>query len=272
MIQRGINGGKHAVLGVNVHAVDYDYAVHAIMEAARQQRPFAVSALAVHGVMTGFQDPEHARRLNGLDLVVPDGQPVRWALGWLYGQKLPDRVYGPELTLRTAEALAKEGLSVYLYGSQPPVLARFAADLQRRFPGLRIAGMEASKFRRTTLPEREEIAARIRESGADAVFVGLGCPRQEVWAFEYRDLLSRPILAVGAAFDFHAGTLAQAPRFMQDRGLEWLFRLSQEPGRLWRRYVLLNPLFLANLLLQYTRLRSFHARLPDGTERHELYG
>jgi N-acetylglucosaminyldiphosphoundecaprenol N-acetyl-beta-D-mannosaminyltransferase len=267
-----INHGKYPVLGVNVHAVDYDHAVRVILDAARGRRPFAVSALAVHGVMTGFQDPEHARRLNGLDLIVPDGQPVRWALGWLYGKKLPDRVYGPELTLRVARALAEEGRSVYLYGSQPPVLARFAADLQRRFPGLKIAGMEASKFRRTSPEEREEIARRIRDSGADVVFVGLGCPRQEVWAFEYRGLLGRPILAVGAAFDFHAGTLAQAPRWMQDRGLEWLFRLVQEPRRLWRRYVLLNPLFAWNLLLQYTRIKRFQARLPDGTERHELYG
>ncbi|MBI0446292.1 MULTISPECIES: WecB/TagA/CpsF family glycosyltransferase [Deinococcus] len=267
-----INLGKFPVLNVNVAAVDYDYATRAILDAARRGQPFSVSALAVHGVMTGFGDPEHARRLNGLDLVVPDGQPVRWALGWLHGKRLPDRVYGPELTLRVARALAEEGLSVYLYGSQPQVLERFAADLRRRFPGLKIAGMEASKFRRTTPEEQQAIARRIRESGADVVFVGLGCPRQEVWAFEYRELLSRPILAVGAAFDFHAGTLAQAPRAMQNLGLEWLFRLVQEPRRLWRRYVLLNPLFVWNLLLQLTRLRRFQVPFPDGTERQELYG
>ncbi|MEW6421711.1 MAG: WecB/TagA/CpsF family glycosyltransferase [Deinococcota bacterium] len=267
-----INLGKFPVLGVNVAAVDYDYATQAILDAARRGQPFSVSALAVHGVMTGFGDPEHARRLNGLDLVVPDGQPVRWALGWLHGKRLPDRVYGPELTLRVARALAQEDLGVYLYGSQPQVLERFAADLRRRFPGLKIAGMEASKFRRTTPEEQQEIARRIRNSGADVVFVGLGCPRQEVWAYEYRKLLSRPILAVGAAFDFHAGTLAQAPRAMQNLGLEWLFRLVQEPRRLWRRYLLLNPLFIWNLLLQLTRLRHFQVLPPDGTERQELYG
>lgn len=267
-----INFGKHPVLGVNVHAVDYDHAVASILDAARQKRPFAVSALAVHGVMTGFTDPEHKRRLNGLDLVVPDGQPVRWALGWLSGRPLPDRVYGPELTLRVARALGQEGGSVYLYGSRPEVLARFQESLLSQFPGLRIAGMEASKFRSTTPDEQEEIVQRIRDSGADVVFVGLGCPRQETWAFEYRSLLSRPILAVGAAFDFHAGTLAQAPSTMQRLGLEWLFRLAQEPRRLWRRYVLLNPLFVWNLLLQLTRLRSFQALLPDGTERPQRYG
>ncbi|MEF2278516.1 WecB/TagA/CpsF family glycosyltransferase [Deinococcus sp. YIM 134068] len=267
-----INLGAHSVLGVRVHAVDYDHAVATILAAARERRPLAVSALAVHGVMTGFTDPEHARRLNGLDLVVPDGQPVRWALRLLHGRALPDRVYGPELTLRTARALAGEGLSVYLYGSTPAVLERFADNLRAQFPGLRVAGMEASRFRSTSPEEQGEIARRIRESGASAVFVGLGCPRQEAWAFEYRDLVGLPILAVGAAFDFHAGTLAQAPRRMQNLGLEWLFRLVQEPKRLWRRYVLLNPLFTLNLLLQAARVRSFPVALPDGSERPLRYG
>ncbi len=267
-----INLGAHSVLGVNVHAVDYEYATRAIVEAAERGQPCSVSALAVHGVMTGFTDPEHARRLNGLDLVVPDGQPVRWALGWLYGKRLADRVYGPELTLRVARALAERHLSVYLYGSEPGVLARFQENLLKQFPGLRIAGVEASKFRRTTPEEQQEIAERIRASGADVVFVGLGCPRQEVWAFEYRNLIGRPILAVGAAFDFHAGTLRQAPKGMQNAGLEWLFRLTQEPRRLWRRYVLLNPMYLWNVLLQYTRLRRFQAIGPNGTERQQRYG
>ncbi len=267
-----INHGAFPVLGVNIHAVDYEYAVAQILAAARARRPYAVSALAVHGVMTGFGDPEHARRLNGLDLVVPDGQPVRWALRLLHGKALPDRVYGPELTLRTARALAAEGLGVYLYGSTPEVLDLFAHNLTQRFPGLRVAGAEASRFRQTTPEEQRAVAQRVRASGASAVFVGLGCPRQEVWAFEYRELIGLPILAVGAAFDFHAGTLAQAPRALQNAGLEWLFRLVQEPRRLWRRYVLLNPRFVWNLLLQAARLRRFPARPPDGSEQPLRYG
>lgn len=268
----GIDLGRHSVLGIGINAVDYKAAVGRIVEAAKSRRPLAVSALAVHGVMTGHLDPEHARRLNGLDLVVPDGQPVRWALKLLYGLTLPDRVYGPNLTLFTAQALAEEGLRVYMYGSKQDVLERFAANLKAKFPGLEIAGMEASKFRRTSAEEQQEIAGRIRASGASAVFVGLGCPRQEVWAYEYRGLLSMPILAVGAAFDFHAGTLSQAPKAMQDAGLEWFYRLTREPGRLWKRYALLNPLFLWRLGLQAARLRRFAVRLPDGSERQELYG
>jgi exopolysaccharide biosynthesis WecB/TagA/CpsF family protein len=267
-----INFGKHSVLGVNVHAVDYEHAVATITAAAAEGKPCSVSALAVHGVMTGFQDPVHSRRLNGLDLVVPDGQPVRWALKWLYGKSLPDRVYGPNLTLYTAKAMAEKGLGIYLYGSKADVLAKFADNLKAKFPGLIVSGSEASKFRRLDAKEREEVIARIRASGAKAVFVGLGCPRQEVWAFEYRDALSMPILAVGAAFDFHAGTLPQAPRFMQDRGLEWLFRLIQEPKRLWSRYLILNPIYLWNVLKQKLGLRALAPTVPNGAEPIESYG
>jgi exopolysaccharide biosynthesis WecB/TagA/CpsF family protein len=222
--------------------------------------------------MTGFMDPVHARRLNGMDLVVPDGQPVRWALGWLHKKSLPERVYGPNLTLRVAEAFAERGLSVYLYGSKQEVLNQFAQNLTQRFPGLQIVGIEPSKFRRLTEDERTELVDRIKASGANAVFLGLGCPRQEIWAYEYRNLLNMPILAVGAAFDFHAGTLPQAPEAMQNFGLEWLFRLVQEPKRLWRRYVILNPLYLWNVFLQYLGLRKFVPTLPDGSERIESYG
>jgi N-acetylglucosaminyldiphosphoundecaprenol N-acetyl-beta-D-mannosaminyltransferase len=267
-----INHGKYPILGINIHAIDYDFAVATIVQAAQQKRPCSVSALAVHGVMTGFLDKVHARRLNGLDLVVPDGQPVRWALWWLHQKKLPDRVYGPNLTLRLAQACAESGLSIYLYGSKQETLSKFAENLKIKYPGLKIAGMEPSKFRRLNENERREIAERIHASGASVVFLGLGCPRQEVWAYEYRKLLNIPILAVGAAFDFHAGTLPQAPKILQDLGLEWLFRLIQEPKRLWQRYVLLNPLYLWNIFLQYLGVRNLIPAKPDGTEKIESYG
>ena len=267
-----INLGKYSILGINVNAVDYEYAVSEITEAARNKQPCSVSALAVHGVMTGFLDNTHARRLNGLDMVVPDGQPVRWAIASLYRQKLPDRVYGPNLTLKVAESLAKEGLSVYLYGSKKATLTKFADNLRQLYPGFKIAGMEESKFRRLSESERLELVERIKASGANAVFLGLGCPRQETWAYEYRDLLKLPILAVGAAFDFHAGTLPQAPKWMQDAGLEWFFRLIQEPQRLWQRYIILNPLYVWNILKQYFGWQKFVPNMPDGKEKIESYG
>ena len=267
-----INQGKYPILGINVNSIDYDYAVSIIVEAAKQNRPCSVSALAVHGIMTGLLNPLHARRLNGLDFIVPDGQPVRWALDWLYQKRLPDRVYGPNLTLRVAKSLAQQGLSIYLYGSKPETLDKLAVNLRKLFPNLKIAGVEPSKFRKLSDSERLELVERITSSGASAVFLGLGCPRQETWAYEYRNLLNMPILAVGAAFDFHAGTLPQAPLWMQDAGLEWLYRLLQEPERLWKRYLLLNPLYLWNILLQYLGWKKFVPTMPNGEEKIESYG
>jgi exopolysaccharide biosynthesis WecB/TagA/CpsF family protein len=252
-----IDRGKQNLLGVLVDAVDYGGALRRIAAAAREHRPLAVSALAVHGIMTGHRDDAHRARLNALDLVVPDGQPVRWALNLLYGAGLRDRVYGPDLMLEVCALAAREGLPIYLYGSTAPVLDRLDRALRERFPDLRVAGREPSKFRRLTQDERAAVVNRIRSSGARLVFVGLGCPRQEVWAYEYRDALRMPILAVGAAFDFHAGTTRQAPHWMQAGGLEWLFRLKGEPRRLWRRYLLLNPWYAALIAAQFLGLRRF---------------
>ncbi len=249
-----IDLGRHDVLGIGVDAVDYEAAVARVMAAAQERRPLALTALAVHGVMTGVLDHEQRYRLNHLDLVVPDGQPVRWALQRLHGADLPDRVYGPALTLEVCAAAAAEALPVYLYGSRQAVLDDLAANLTARIPGLRLAGKQPSRFRRTSADERDDIVRQIRDSGAALVLVGLGCPRQETWVFEYRDRLRMPLLAVGAAFDFHAGRLPQAPSGWQKRGLEWLFRLLQEPRRLWRRYLLLNPLYLTLLSLQWAGL------------------
>src|SRR5271168_394810 len=239
-----LNEGKKNVVGILMDAVDYEAAIRFVVRAARERRSAAVSALAVHGVMTGVLDREHKFRLNHFDLLVPDGQPVRWVLNWLHSTRLDDRVYGPNLTLRVCERAAAEGQSIYLYGSTPETLLALERSLVQRFPSIRIAGAEPSKFRRLTSEEKSELAGRIVASGASIALVGLGCPRQEAFAYEFRDVLSMPILAVGAAFPFLAGHVAQAPVWMQDRGLEWLFRLVAEPRRLWRRYIYLNPAYL----------------------------
>jgi N-acetylglucosaminyldiphosphoundecaprenol N-acetyl-beta-D-mannosaminyltransferase len=252
-----INRGKRNVLGVSVNAVDYEAAVDQIIKAAWKGRAFAATALAVHGVMTGAMDAEQRYRLNELDLVVPDGQPVRWALNLLYSCGLSDRVYGPTLMLQLCERCARERIPIYLYGSNSDVLAKLCTALTIRFPALHIAGSEPSRFRRVAASEKATLVESIRASGARLVFVGLGCPRQEVWAYEYRHPLSMPVLAVGAAFDFHAGTVRQAPSGLQRVGLEWAYRLSQEPRRLWRRYALLNPLYLAMVMAQGTGLIRF---------------
>ncbi len=243
---------KENVLGVLVDATTYDDAAEAVIEAAHAGKPFALTALAVHGVMTGVQDKAHGARLNSFDLVTPDGQPVRWALNSLHDAHLADRVYGPTLTLRVLARAADEQLPVYLYGSTDATLDRLIPKLIEMFPTLLIAGREASKFRAAQPGEDAEIANRIIDSGAKIVLVGLGCPRQEIFAYAMRPLLPMPQLAVGAAFDYHAGQLRKPPPWMQRAGLEWLWRLGLEPGRLWKRYLLLNPNYLARLAAQKT--------------------
>jgi exopolysaccharide biosynthesis WecB/TagA/CpsF family protein len=222
--------------------------------------------------MSGVLDQTIGCRLNRTDLVVPDGQPVRWALNFLHTCRLPDRCYGPTLLLNACARAADERLPVYFYGSRTAVVKTLVANLQRRVPNLQVAGFQPSLFRRTTMAEKQLIAQAIISSGARLVMVGLGCPRQETWVYEYRDTLSMPLLAVGAAFDFHAGLTSQAPKWIQDRGLEWLFRLRTEPRRLWRRYILLNPLYIALVALQAMRLRSFKPRDLCVSTKLEMFG
>jgi exopolysaccharide biosynthesis WecB/TagA/CpsF family protein len=259
-----IDKGKHSVLGVMVDAVDYEAATSKVLAAAHDRQPLALTALAVHGVMTGVADRAHNARLNSFDLVTPDGQPVRWGLKVLYDIALADRVYGPTLTLHVLERCAAEGLPVYFYGSTAATLDKLADKLHSMFPALKIAGSEASKFRTAADGEDRQIADRICASGARTLFVGLGCPRQEVFAYAMRPLLCMPILAVGAAFDYHAGLLRKPPAWMQRYALEWLWRLGLEPARLWQRYLILNPAYLARLSVQKVGL--WRATPPPPTD------
>jgi N-acetylglucosaminyldiphosphoundecaprenol N-acetyl-beta-D-mannosaminyltransferase len=252
-----IDLGKKNILGVLVNAIDYEAATDRIITAAKSQRNFTATCLAVHGVMTGMLDPEQRYRLNQFDLATPDGQPVRWALAWLHRARLADRVYGPTLMLKVCERAQQETLPIFLYGSRPVVIEALERNLKSRFPQLVIAGKEPSRFRRANPSEKQEIVQRIKQSQASLTFVGMGCPRQEVWVYEYRTELNMPLVAVGAAFDFHAGLLPQAPAKLQKMGLEWLFRFYTEPKRLWKRYLFLNPLYLCGLFLQKTSLRKF---------------
>jgi len=267
-----IDKGKKNVLGILVNAVNYEAAVSKILAAASAGKPMSVSALAVHGVMTGVLDSTHRYRLNHIDLVLPDGQPVRWALNLLYHTKLPDPVGGAKAMLQICERAAEEGLSIYLYGSKASVLEALSRNLCQRFPKLIIAGTQPSKFRQVSPQEKQEIVQQIRNSGAAITFVGLGCPRQEVWAYEYRDDLSMPLIAVGAAFDFHAGTLARSPEFLSKIGLEWLFRMIKEPKRLWKRYVFLNPLYIWLFLLQALKIKQFDPTDVTPPVEEVLYG
>lgn len=267
-----IDLGRFNLLGIQINAVDYDGALAQIISAANEGRALGVSALAVHGVMTGFLDSTHQYRLNDLELLVPDGQAVRWGLNLLHGTKLKDRVYGPNLMLKACQRAAEEKIPVFLFGGDEQLLQQLRQRLTTRFPDLKIAGVRPSKFRTLESHEKLELIAEIAASQAKITFVGLGCPRQEVWAFEFRKQLSMPVLAVGAAFNFHAGLLPQAPPLLQAWGLEWSYRLAKEPRRLWTRYVLLNPLYLTMLFLQWTGLRRFDPQKCVAPNSETLYG
>jgi N-acetylglucosaminyldiphosphoundecaprenol N-acetyl-beta-D-mannosaminyltransferase len=217
-----------------------------------------ICVTSVHGIVTSVFNPTVKGDLNGADAATPDGMPVVWALR-SFGFPAQQRVYGPILMLHLCRMAAREKFRIFLYGARQSTLDLLAENLGQLIPGLEIAGVFSPPFRPLTDSERLDVQRRIMESGADLVFVGLSTPRQERWMAENRrHLPGKVLVGVGAAFDFHAGTLKQAPSWMQKRGLEWLFRLVMEPRRLWKRYLLVTPVFLPLWALQKARLLQFH--------------
>ncbi len=246
---------RRDLFGVNVTAAGPDEVIDQIMRWAHRRRSATVDFMPVHGLIEAVRSQAHRERMNRFDLIACDGQPLRWALNRFHDAGLAERVYGPTTMLRVCERCAVEGVSVYLYGGRPEVLELLTYKLLERMPELRIVGAESPPFRALTAEEDESTVKRINASGAGVVFLGLGCPRQEVFAAEHRERLSAVQMCVGAAFDFHAGAVKQAPAWMQRRGLEWLYRLTREPRRLWKRYLVTNSLFVALYLRRRLRGR-----------------
>ncbi|MDX2149532.1 MAG: WecB/TagA/CpsF family glycosyltransferase [Bryobacteraceae bacterium] len=200
--------------------------------------------------MTAYRDREFQRVLNSAAIATPDGMPVVWALR-SFGARQQARVYGPNLMLSLCERAQDAGLRVYLYGASPETLDSLRQNLLRRCPRLTIAGVHSPPYRALTSAEDAEIVEEIRRARPDIIFVGLSTPKQEFWMSKHQAALPGTVMVgVGAAFDFHAGRLRQAPEWMQRRGLEWLFRLTAEPRRLWRRYLTIVPAFLPLWALQ----------------------
>jgi exopolysaccharide biosynthesis WecB/TagA/CpsF family protein len=251
---KGMEGGrkfeKRPLFGIDYAIVNYEQASEVIIEHAGAHRSFGVSALAVHGLVTSIKDKAVGERVKKIDMVVPDGQPVRWALNSFHKVGMKDRVYGPTLTLHVLEKASQKKLNVYLYGSTGETLERFSASIKKKYPGVNLCGIHPDRFRDATPEEDEADIQKINKAGAHIVLVGRGCPRQEVWAADHQGKVNAAMLAVGAAFDFHAGTLKQAPKWMQDHGLEWFYRLIKEPRRLWKRYLSTNSYFIY-LYLKY---------------------
>lgn len=245
---------KYSIFGVNYSATDYEEASTLLVEQAKQRNSYSCSALAVHGLIEAYKDKDFMAAVQNIDLVVPDGQPIKWALNSFHGLNLKDRVYGPELTLHVLAKADKENLNVYLYGSKADTLIKLSDFIKSTFPNIRISGTHPDRFREATDLEDYDDITKINNSGAHIVLVGRGCPRQEKWVSSHKGKVNAVMMAVGAAFDFHAKNVKQAPKWMQKNGLEWLFRLIQEPGRLWKRYLTTNTLFILLFIKQKLKL------------------
>src|SRR4051812_20266119 len=245
------------VLGIPLALTDYERTIRWIDGSVAARAKAYICVAAVHTVMASQEDPELRAAVQGADFTVPDGQPLVWALTAL-GHRLPDRVYGPELMDRACAHAAATGQKFFLYGGRNQgALAQLTRALRLRHPGLKIVGGYAPPFRPLTEAEEAHVARDINRSGADVVWVGIGVPKQEKWMARMRPRLEAPVLlGVGAAFDFHAGLVPQAPLTLQRCGLEWLFRLVQEPRRLWKRYLRYNPRFVIGFARQYLRHRA----------------
>jgi N-acetylglucosaminyldiphosphoundecaprenol N-acetyl-beta-D-mannosaminyltransferase len=235
---------------------DYEHVVDWMQRMIAADARGYVTAAAVNLVMSAREEPDTLAAVLGATLAVPDGQPLVWALHAL-GHPGATRVYGPDLMARFCQRAARDRTRIYLYGGRTPeALELLERRLRERFPGLRIVGGYSPPFRELTSVEREHVAAEINASGAAVVWVGTGQPKQERWMAQMRPALDAPLLVgVGAAFDFHAGLVSQAPPWMQRNGLEWVYRLSREPRRLWPRYARYNPRFIAGFAHQYAHHR-----------------
>jgi N-acetylglucosaminyldiphosphoundecaprenol N-acetyl-beta-D-mannosaminyltransferase len=244
------------VLDVPLALTDYERALDWIDAAVAAGAREYVCVAAVHTVMESRDDEALRSAVDRAAFTVPDGQPLAWALRAL-GHDIDNRVYGPELMARACARAARTGQRHYLYGGRDQsALFKLTLRLRQRFPGLRIVGGYSPPFRELSEPELDAIAADINRARPDVVWVGIGVPKQEKWMAAMRDRLDAPVLVgVGAAFDFHAGLVPQAPPWMQRHGLEWLFRLKQEPRRLWKRYARHNPRFVAGFARQWLRER-----------------
>lgn len=246
---------KSPVVGTPVSVTSYDQVLDVLQHVRPPDRALTVAVCTVHSVMTARRDAELARALREADVATPDGMPLVWALR-ATGFPRQTRVYGPDLMAHAFAASGERGWTHYLYGASAGTLQRLEANLAQRYPQAKVVGSHAPPFRALTEVELQADLDAIVASGAGIVWVGLGMPKQERWMHDVRDRLPGVgLVGVGAAFDFHAGTVAQAPGWMQRAGLEWLFRLIQEPRRLWRRYVWNNPAYLVLLVAQVVRYR-----------------
>jgi N-acetylglucosaminyldiphosphoundecaprenol N-acetyl-beta-D-mannosaminyltransferase len=246
---------KIPIVSTFIHSTNYQDACDRIQVWANYNRSCYIVAANVHVVMMGYWQKQYREVLNNAALVTPDGMPLVWTMR-LLGIKNQTRVYGPDLMLAWCDRASQLKLPIYLYGATPQTLEKLKYNLKQQFPDLIIAGSHAPPFRNLTTAEEAADRIGIIASGAKVVFVGLGCPKQEYWMARQQGKLPAVTIGVGAAFSFHSGEVSQAPRWAMQWGLEWLYRLSREPKRLWQRYLINNPIFVGLSIWQLLRFYS----------------
>ena len=248
---------RREILGLSIAMTDYERAMDAMDAMIATRSPGYVCALATHAVSLSHDDTELRDAILASTLALPDGVPLVWAANIL-GEHLPNRVYGPELMRRYNDRCVEQEHRVWLYGGRDQgSLVQLALNLRRMHPGLRIVGGYSPPFRALSTEEDDAIARQIDQAKPDVLWVGIGAPKQEKWMARVRDRIEVPVMVgVGAAFDFHAGRISQAPHWMQERGIEWSYRIAQEPRRLLPRYLFHNPRFMAAFIGQLAKERA----------------
>lgn len=231
------------VIDAPIDQITWSDAVQRLSLWGEQYESRIVCICNAHSVVTAKQDQEFNQVLKHADMSTPDGAPIAWMIKKISGRP-QERINGPDLMLKYCEHAEKIGQSIYLYGGKESTLDILVDVLKSKYPSLKIAGYLSPPFRELSTAEKDKIIQDINDSGAHTVWVGLGCPKQEKWMHEHKGKINAVMIGVGAAFDYHAGTIKRAPKWMQNSGLEWFHRLCSEPKRLWKRYLVTNTLFI----------------------------
>lgn len=242
------------VLGNPIDAISFQQAIERICAWSLARESRYVCITNVHSVVTGGQDNEFAKVLAEADMCTPDGAPVAWLMR-KQGHAHQQRVNGPDLMWQYCAHAEQTGESFFLFGGEERTLDILQAKLAQEFPHLKIAGAISPPFRKLTEQEDAAIVAQINASGAGVVWVSLGCPKQEKWMAAHKGKINAVMVGVGAAFDYHAGTITRAPLWMQRNGLEWFHRLCSEPRRLWKRYLVTNTVFVMKAAKQLNSVK-----------------
>jgi N-acetylglucosaminyldiphosphoundecaprenol N-acetyl-beta-D-mannosaminyltransferase len=260
--QRMVNpSSRYNILGVLVSAINMNIAVDTLRGWIDSREKNYVCVSPAHSIMDAYHDRSFRDILNLSGLTTPDGMAIVWLLK-MAGYKDVSRVYGPDLMLAVCEESVKRGWSQFLYGGAPGIADKLSEALKSRFPGLNIKGTYCPPFRPLTREEDQQVLEIINSANPDIVWVGISSPKQEVWMAEHLGRLKAPVLVgVGAAFDYLSGAKAQAPRWIQRSGMEWLFRFASEPRRLWRRYIEY-PYFVVLVIAQLTGLKKYMVDIP----------